>query len=197
MMVETLFKTLVEFAVISRKTMKQHETKLRQFTSTICFIYSGISLIIFLSFLWFLIAGGNIPFLGRLFATSAVQDWQIFSIVTLMTWIIVILSFVSFIGSLVTGIFLTRTKNKKIAEKIEEEKEQEVHADLLMPGEKKIVEVLEDNEGSMTQSELRIEAEMSKVKLHRYLKKLEAKKIISKHSYGMTNRIKLEKKLKT
>ena len=135
--------------------------------------------------------------LGKLFATSAVQDWRVFSIVTLMTWIIVILSFVSFSGSLITGIFLTRTKNKLVVKKVEEEKEQEVHADLLMPGEKKIIEVLEDNDGSMTQSELTIESEMSKVKLHRYLKKLEAKKIISKHAYGMTNRIKLEKKLKS
>jgi uncharacterized membrane protein len=196
-MVETPFKTLVEYVVISRKTLKQHETRLRSFTSVICFLYSGISLLIFLSFLWFLILGGNIPLLGKLFATSAVQDWRVFSIVTLMTWIIVILSFVSFSGSLITGIFLTRTKNKLVVKKVEEEKEQEVHADLLMPGEKKIIEVLEDNDGSMTQSELTIESEMSKVKLHRYLKKLEAKKIISKHAYGMTNRIKLEKKLKS
>ena len=196
-MVETPFKTLVEYLVISRKTLKQHETRLRSFTSVICFLYSGIALLIFLAFLWFLIVGGNIPVIGKLFATSAIQDWRIFSIVTLMTWLIVFLAFISFLGSLLTGIFLTRNKNKQIVKKIEEEKEKEVHADLLMPGEKKIIEVLEDNEGSMTQSELTIESEMSKVKLHRYLKKLEAKKIISKHAYGMTNRIKLEKKLKS
>ena len=85
------------------------------------FTLAGISLLIFLSFLWFLILGGNIPLLGKLFATSAVQDWRVFSIVTLMTWIIVILSFVSFSGSLITGIFLTRTKNKLVVKKVEEE----------------------------------------------------------------------------
>lgn len=151
---------------------------------------------IFISFLWFSFTGGDIPLFGRMISTGAVQDWRMFSIVAFMTWIIIILSFLSFIGSLLTGILLSKTKTLAIQPKEKVVEKAHVPSDLLMPDEKTIVEALEDNGGSLTQSELRLETGMSKVKLHRYLKKLEAKNIVSKHAYGMTNKIKLEKKLK-
>ena len=66
---------------------------------------------------------------------------------------------------------------------------------MLMPEERKVVELLEENNEEMTQSELVAKTKLSKVKISRVIKRLESLKVISKFPYGMTNKIKLEKRL--
>ena len=92
-------------------------------------------------------------------------------------------------------------KVKEIEAEVEEVKpKKELDAntldpEVLMPDEKKLIKVLQRHEGAMTQKDLVRESGLSKVKVSRVLKKLEAKKIITKYEFGMTNRIRLEKKL--
>lgn len=66
------------------------------------------------------------------------------------------------------------------------------HNKVLLPEEKKIVEIIKRFKGEITQSELVKESECSKVKISRIIKKLEANGIIKKHNYGLTNKIILE-----
>ena len=111
-----------------------------------------------------------------------------------------IFSGVGTILSLGSGILLLRISHQKlhesVKEKVEEEFENRVQGDILLPDEKKLIGVLEKNDDSMTQSDLVRESGLSKVKVHRVLKNLEAKKIITKYDFGMTNKIHLEKKVK-
>ncbi len=63
------------------------------------------------------------------------------------------------------------------------------------PEEKLILKELEEAGGELTQSELVRKTGLSRVKVHRIVKRLERLEIISKYPYGVTNKIKLEKKL--
>jgi hypothetical protein len=67
---------------------------------------------------------------------------------------------------------------------------------LLTPEEKKVTDELRKAGGSMAQNELVRKTQLSKVKVHRVLTRLESKNIIKKYSYGITNKIVLEQKLK-
>ena len=165
----------------------------------LCFIYFGISVLLFVFFLITYINGGQIFLFKRLLP----QDGALI----MLTWLSGFLAIISAFGSITSflaGVALMRSSQKVIvteAEKetenmVEEKHENKVDSDVLLPDEKKVIEVLENNNGYMTQRDLVIESKFSKVKVHRLLKNLEAKKIISKYAFGMTNRIRLEKKVK-
>ncbi|MBI3035785.1 MarR family transcriptional regulator [Candidatus Woesearchaeota archaeon] len=62
-----------------------------------------------------------------------------------------------------------------------------------MPDEKIAIGELEKNNGALTQSELVRNTGLSKVKVHRIVKRLESLGIVKKYPYGVTNKIKLEK----
>ena len=67
---------------------------------------------------------------------------------------------------------------------------------LLNPNEKKVVERIIENKGSVLQSEIsRIEG-MTKLKAHRAVKDLERKGIVNLEQYGKTNKIILTKDIK-
>jgi len=66
---------------------------------------------------------------------------------------------------------------------------------LLTPEERQIVEEIKKAGGDITQSHLVIKTNLSKVKIHRVISKLEKKGIVKKHQYGLTNKIVLEKDL--
>jgi len=59
--------------------------------------------------------------------------------------------------------------------------------------DKKVISLLKENNGALTQSQLVKEFGMTKVKVHRIIVKLESNKIIEKFKYGQTNKIKLKK----
>ena len=64
---------------------------------------------------------------------------------------------------------------------------------LLTPEEKKIVDEIKKANGNITQSQLVLKTQLSKVKVHRIIARLESKGIIKKYQYGLTNKIVLEK----
>jgi uncharacterized membrane protein len=64
---------------------------------------------------------------------------------------------------------------------------------LLLPEEKLVIAQLRKAGGEMTQRELAQNTGLSKVRVHRVLAKLEGKKIVRRHPYGMTKKIVLER----
>jgi hypothetical protein len=63
----------------------------------------------------------------------------------------------------------------------------------LLPEEKDVMNKLEKSGGALTQSEIVRTTGLSRVKVHRIVKKLEQKKLVIKQQYGMTNKIALKK----
>jgi predicted transcriptional regulator len=67
---------------------------------------------------------------------------------------------------------------------------------LLNTNEKKVVEKIIENKGSVLQSEISRMESMTKLKTHRAVKELERKGIVTLEQYGKTNRIILTKDIK-
>lgn len=98
----------------------------------------------------------------------------------------------AFIGSLVTiasGVSLIRLLREKETKEIK----RDVIDSMIMPDEKIVITELQKNNGALTQSELVRNTGLSKVKVHRIVKRLESLGIVKKYPYGVTNKIKLEK----
>jgi uncharacterized membrane protein len=180
--------------VTSRNTMKQSETVFRNVSLILSFIYAGISFLLFVLFLITLVRGGQTSTLTRFVGKVAIQNLK--PLLTLM----LIVTGLGTLVSLLAGIVILKNSNQQVVAEVEvkkeEEKKNEVQEELLTEDEKKVVKCLEEHESVMSQKDLAKESKLSKVKVHRILKRLEAKKVISKYEFGMTNRIKLEKKLK-
>lgn len=68
-------------------------------------------------------------------------------------------------------------------------------SNLLLPDERAVVKVLKESNYELTQSRLAKETGLSKVQVHRAIKRLEAKGVLEKHDYGLTNKIILRKEL--
>jgi uncharacterized membrane protein len=83
---------------------------------------------------------------------------------------------------------ITREKERKSIR-------QETADNLLLPDEKKIIDALKKSKYEMKQSSLAKETGLSKVQVHRAVKRLESRGILEKHAYGLTNKIILNKKL--
>lgn len=64
----------------------------------------------------------------------------------------------------------------------------------LLPEEKNVMDELKKAGGELTQRELARKTGLSKVKVHRVLNKLEAKRVIKRHPYGVTKKVVIEKK---
>lgn len=81
--------------------------------------------------------------------------------------------------------------------KKEEKKEltKSVIGTMLTPEEKSVIKVLEENDDELPQSDLVSRTRLSKVKISRIIKRLESLKVVNKYPYGMTNKIKLERKV--
>ena len=104
-------------------------------------------------------------------------------------FILVLLSiFGVFIGSL--GYYFISEKDKKALGKVH----KDAHSTLkfLDTKERKIVSIIINHNGKISQSSLCKETECSRVVLSRCLRKLEEKGIITKKPNGMTNIIKLD-----
>lgn len=89
--------------------------------------------------------------------------------------------------SIVTGLMLYSNTHKVQKKEIK----HTVLDEMLLPEEKQVVKLLEENKGELTQSELVKKSSLGKLKVSRIVKKLEASNIIKKYPYGLTNKIKL------
>ena len=108
--------------------------------------------------------------------------------------VLVLLSlFGMFIGSL-TYYFISEKYEKKIT-KIH--KDANLTLRFLEGEEKCIVKAIIERKGKTTQAEIFKDTGLSRVKITRYLRKLEDRKIIVKSPNGMTNTIELEEELKS
>ncbi len=90
------------------------------------------------------------------------------------------------VGLLVTFFFKDKSlsqENKKVLSE-EEKKHKLQHLD---EEEKKVMELLIHNQGSMYQSDVMKETQLSKVRVTRILDKLEGKQLLERKRRGMTN----------
>ena len=111
----------------------------------------------------------------NMFDTISIQTWISASIVLII---------------LVIGIVVMLTKPKeKIVVKTKKiiEKKKKIDISNLDKDEKKVIELLEKENGGMFQADLKEKMEIGKVKLTRLLDKLEAKQLIERKRRGMNN----------
>jgi uncharacterized membrane protein len=173
----------------------------------LCFIYGGISILFFLT----QIMAINIehspierpPFMERINETlppgpngiemnSTRERFVQFQGRTMSYFYSV--AFISLFGSvvsIVSGLVIYHLLRKKDRRELT----KSVIDIVTTPEEKLVLKELEESGGNMTQTELAKRTKLSKVKIHRVVKRLESIGVVSKYSYGMTNKIKLEKKV--
>lgn len=70
---------------------------------------------------------------------------------------------------------------------------QEIAKNLLLPDEKAVVEALRKFDFELTQAKIAKETGLSKVQVHRAIRRLESRGMVEKHEYGLTNKIILKK----
>ena len=163
----------------------------------ICLIYGGITLLMFVFSLYFNHARTQFnppPYISNISNVPSTYGMAKQAVIFRpMPHILpTIISILTFIGSLVSigaGISLL----KLVREKETKELKREVIDSMIMPDEKIVIRELEKNNGALTQSELVRNTALSKVKVHRIVKRLESLEIVKKYPYGITNKIKLEK----
>jgi hypothetical protein len=183
--------------------LKRHD--LHFIVMILCFIYGGISLLFFVMQMSpFMNANGMPP--GREFEIntsdnfSGPQDFvggnisrRVFLEPEVSRFFYVII-FVSLFGSFVSitaGLSLLNLIRKKERKELT----RGVIDTVTTPEEKLVISTLNRNGGELTQSELVKRTGLSKVRVHRIVKKLESLKVVDKYSYGLTNKIKLNESI--
>jgi uncharacterized membrane protein len=114
---------------------------------------------------------------------------EMYSNLNIQTWISLSIVMIIFIIGLV--IMFTKPKEKIIIKKVKEKKKK-LNLKDLDKDEKKVISLLQDENGGMFQADLMEKMEISKVKTTRLLDKLEAKQLIERKRRGMNNIIVLK-----
>lgn len=94
----------------------------------------------------------------------------------------------SLITTFLSGIII----HNNLSTKEKREIKSKVINDILLPEELSVIRLLEQNNNELTQKELVVKSGLNKLKVSRVVKRLEFLKIIEKHPYGMTNKIRLK-----
>lgn len=106
-----------------------------------------------------------------------------------------LLPFMGFIG-LMVGILVFYIMSDKVVQQGQTLKSNtKIILNFLTPPERKMIEILLENDGKVQQYELSRLPDLNKVKTHRILLNLEQKKIIHKEKLGKINKIVLDKEL--
>lgn len=191
--------------------MKPDETIFRAkkkyvFVMILCFLYAGFSIISFsydvYSRFWVKEVVGAPPFremrindfndsnsrAGQQAAPRQFRNPDPFEILTSPQSLTYLLGGIVSIIAGITIWFLIREKEIKGI------KEQTAD-NLMLPDEKAVINYLKRSGFESTQAKLAKETGLNKVQVHRVLKRLEAKGIVQKHVYGLTNKIILKKEL--
>ncbi len=181
-----------------RDTMIKNKRNLQSYVMILCFIYAGISALLFIYQLYFWVRRGMAPLPINLPITVTAENFINESIprrftgprgIQMNSSIILAVSFTGTIISSLAGITIMDLVKKKETKEIRT-KTMDV---MLMPEEKLIILLLNKNSGELSQSELVKRSKLSKLKVSRVIKRLEMLKVVSKHPYGVTNKIVLEK----
>ncbi len=177
--------------------MKQEQNSKRRlywFITILCFIYGGVALILFVYQLYFLYIRGQYISSGLHFRNfTNISNFTGVSIRPIRT------AMAPFIGATLFGSIISILAGISIMNllraKETKELKKEVIESMILPDEKIVIKELEINDGELTQSELVRRTKLSKVKVHRIVKRLESLGIVSKYPYGVTNKIRLERGL--
>ena len=94
------------------------------------------------------------------------------------------------VGSFVYYLMFSKLRESEV----KSVKDARILIDMLQHDEKKIIEKIIENKGEVTQSKL--SSVFGKVKTFRILENLKRRGIISKETYGKTNKIKLDEKFR-
>jgi uncharacterized membrane protein len=174
--------------------MKNTEIHFKNGAMILSFLYAGISLVLFIIFLTSINSTNHATLVGRLVGRGVAP-----SVKPLLTLMLVVTGFGT-VSSFIAGLALMKETKQQVITHVEQKKEEEnnnhISPDLLTEDEKTVIKCLQDNNNSMSQRDLSSETKLGNVKVHRIIKRLEKKKVISKYNVGITNRIKLEKGLK-
>ncbi len=106
-----------------------------------------------------------------------------------------LLPFIAFIGLLVGTVVYYIMSDKVIQQEQSLKKNTKIILNFLSGQEKKVIETLMKNEGTVQQYELSHLPNLNKVKTHRILINLEQKGVIHKEKLGKINKIVLNKEL--
>ncbi|MBI2652703.1 winged helix-turn-helix transcriptional regulator [Candidatus Woesearchaeota archaeon] len=178
--------------------MKRENQKLKNkrkfywFVAILCLIYGGVAFILFIQQSYILYVRNQFTQSDD-FARNATQiasnrfrpNFRTLTIIPLV---------VNLFGALISilaGLSLVSILRSKESKELK----KDVIESMVLPDEKLVIRELEKNNGELTQSELVRKTGLSKVKVHRIVKRLESLEIVSKYPYGVTNKIKLEKSL--
>lgn len=156
----------------------------------LCLIYGGVALILLIQQSYFIYIRNQFSPSGA-FARNITQATNLTfrpNIRTIVALPIAVNFFGAFV-SILAGLSLISVLRSKESKELK----KEVVDSMVMPDEKIVIKELEKNNGELTQSELVKKTGLSKVKVHRIIKRLETLGIVKKHPYGVTNKIKLEK----
>jgi|SRR3989344_2497376 len=159
------------------------------FVAILCLIYGGVAIILLIQQSYFIYVRNQFP--SGTFARNVTQivNTSLRPNVRTIMAIPLIVNFFGALISILAGLSLISVLRYKESKELK----QEVIDSMVMPDEKTVIKELENNNGILTQSELVNNTGLSKVKVHRIVKRLESLGIVKKYPYGITNKIKLEK----
>jgi uncharacterized membrane protein len=173
----------------------------------LCFLYGGFSLLLFLSQLyavfWRSEIAGGMPFengindlnndLNRFPEGRPGSPEGLLRFPRDPLAILTSPNLLTYLVSGVVAILAGMTIWSLIREKEIKSIKQATASNMLLPDEKAVVETLKKFDYELTQSKLVKETHLSKVQVHRAIKRLESKGVLEKHGYGLTNKIILKK----
>lgn len=168
----------------------------------LCFLYGGFSILSFLSqaytFFWL----SELPRPGYEDLNRNVLDSNNFIAerprgvgvaardpMTLLSSPTTLMQLVGGLIAIFAGIAIWKLVRDKEIKTIK----QHASDNLLLPDEKRVVDVLKESNYESTQSRIVKQSGLSKVQVHRAIKRLESKGVLEKHGYGLTNKIILKK----
>ncbi len=194
---ETTYEYFLKNKEISFNSLKYGETmfeltnKQKMLLIVACFAYSGIALLFALISFYMIFNDGQMFFIQKFLTGRALPLTNLLSgLLNSISWVT---GLFSLFGAIITFFAGSALIDQTSHESKEVKTKKEIPYSMLLPDEKELINILKQNDNIMTQNELVKASGLSKVKIHRVLKKLETKKIISKYAYGMTNKIRLEK----
>lgn len=168
----------------------------------LCFLYGGFCLIMFLSqaygFFWR--TEINTPLEPQIISVDSNafrpefrEDFNLFRVprdpVALLTSPTSLSLLIGGIISILAGITIWKLTREKEIKKVK----YDTTVKLLLPDEKQVIEALKESNNELTQAKIAKNTGLTKVQVHRAIKRLEAKGAIEKHDFGLTNKIILKK----
>ena len=174
------------------KSPENGSNRLYWIIAILCLVYAGVSLIVFVRQLDATHAREQRPRLGGLQRNLTANGDEVERVRSSLV-LSLIVNFFGMVTSLLAGISLLNLLRNRESKALT----KELLDSIILPDEKLVIQSLEANGGELTQSELVKQTDLSKVKIHRIVKRLEEQGIVKKYPYGLTNKIRLEKKFST